>query len=206
MEDERQKTVDPPNENVYSETYSDFKMSGDTNLDAEEDINTDPFSNNSAVLQARIVVAEAREAEGLNAEADIKALKARQALIEAKTAFEPNDHPPSPHTSTHKIHQNESRTAPQVTAARMPQPRQKDKPIANILQFSSSICAVIGGVLLSSNTSVSKYGFILLACSSSQIFLSSLMLKQKTMMIYGGSVFLLVDCLGIYRWLLQTSI
>lgn len=74
--------------------------------------------------------------------------------------------------------------------------------ISNFLKFSSSVCAVAGGVILSSNTPVSKYGFILLALSSSQIFISSSLTSNKGLMLYSASLFIFVDCLGIYRWLL----
>lgn len=71
------------------------------------------------------------------------------------------------------------------------------------LQFSSSMFAVAGGTLLASNTDVSKYGFVLLAMSSGQMLCTSLITNNKSLMIYAGSVFCFVDCLGIYRWLLQ---
>jgi hypothetical protein len=35
------------------------------------------------------------------------------------------------------------------------------------------------------------------------MLISSTMGRRKSMMIYAGSVFCFVDCLGIYRWLLQ---
>ncbi|WP_299411161.1 hypothetical protein [Acaryochloris sp. IP29b_bin.148] len=75
--------------------------------------------------------------------------------------------------------------------------------IAKVLKFSSSICAVAGGVIVSSNIPESKYGFILLALSSSQIFMSSSIEGEKSLMIYSASLFIFVDCLGIYRWLIQ---
>ncbi len=81
--------------------------------------------------------------------------------------------------------------------------RKTDTALARTLQFSSSACAVAGGVLVSSNTAVSKYGFIILALSSSQIFASSFLLRNQSLMIYAASLFIFVDCLGIYRWLLQ---
>ncbi len=56
--------------------------------------------------------------------------------------------------------------------------------------------------MLSSNTEVSKYGFILLALSSSQIFISSSIAGNKGLMMYAASLFIFVDCFGIYRWLL----
>jgi hypothetical protein len=77
----------------------------------------------------------------------------------------------------------------------------KDK-LAKTLQLTSSACAIAGGVMLAANlTNVSKYGFIFLALSSSQMLISSLLVKDIRMIIYSGSLFLFVDCLGIYRWI-----
>lgn len=79
----------------------------------------------------------------------------------------------------------------------------KDK-LANTLKLTSSACAIAGGVMLAANLqNVSKYGFIFLAMSSSQLLLASLRTKDTSMIIYSGSVFFLVDCLGIVRWIIQ---
>lgn len=73
---------------------------------------------------------------------------------------------------------------------------------AQLLKISSSICAVVGGVMLAAKLSISSYGFLFLALSSSQLLISSIQTKDKLMMFYSGSIFLFVDCLGVYRWLL----
>jgi hypothetical protein len=70
------------------------------------------------------------------------------------------------------------------------------------LRWSGSFFAVLGGILLASNTHISGYGFVLLAMSSSQMLLSSYLLGDQVMMVYSGSVFIFVDCFGVYRWLL----
>ncbi len=75
--------------------------------------------------------------------------------------------------------------------------------LSKILQASSSACAVTGGVILASNTNVSSYGFFFLALSSSQMLLSSVLTRNTSMIIYAGSLFIFVDCLGIYRWILK---
>jgi hypothetical protein len=75
--------------------------------------------------------------------------------------------------------------------------------LATKLQWSSSACAVAGGVMLASNTAISGYGFIFLALSSSQLLVSSIQTKNRSLMFYAGSVFLFVDCLGIVRWLIK---
>jgi homoserine kinase len=79
----------------------------------------------------------------------------------------------------------------------------KDK-LAQTLQLTSSACAVVGGVLLAANIEkISKYGFILLAMSSSQLLVASLIKKDVRMIIYSGSIFFFVDCFGVYRWIIQ---
>ena len=79
----------------------------------------------------------------------------------------------------------------------------KDR-LANTLKLTSSACAVAGGVMLAANLpEISKYGFIFLALSSSQMLVASLRTKDTTMIIYAGSLFFFVDCFGIYRWIIQ---
>ena len=73
-----------------------------------------------------------------------------------------------------------------------------------LLRYSSSIFALAGGIILASNMSeISKYGFVFLAMSSFQLLLSSASIKDQSMLIYSGSLFIFVDCLGIYRWIIQ---
>jgi hypothetical protein len=74
---------------------------------------------------------------------------------------------------------------------------------AVFLKWSSSTCALIGGILLASKISISGYGFIFLAMSSSQLLIASILLKDKSMIFYSASVFIFVDCLGVYRWVLS---
>lgn len=70
------------------------------------------------------------------------------------------------------------------------------------LKLSSSACALTGGILLASNTSISGYGFIFLALSSGQLLLASLQDRDSSMIFYAASLFIFVDCLGVYRWVL----
>lgn len=70
------------------------------------------------------------------------------------------------------------------------------------LKYSSSFFAILGGILLASNTSISGYGFVLLAISSSQMLIASLLSADLTMVFYSGGIFVFVDCIGIYRWIL----
>ena len=80
---------------------------------------------------------------------------------------------------------------------------KKKYPITDSLKLSSSFFALLGGVLLASNTEISKYGFIFLAMSSSQMLISSSILKDKTLIAYSASLFIFVDSFGIYQWLIQ---
>jgi hypothetical protein len=70
------------------------------------------------------------------------------------------------------------------------------------LKLSSSSCALTGGILLASHTSMSGYGFVFLALSSGQLLLASLQDRDSSMIFYAASLFIFVDCLGVYRWLL----
>ena len=74
--------------------------------------------------------------------------------------------------------------------------------LPNSLKWSSSAFALAGGVLLASNTELSKYGFIFLAFSSGQMLLASLQIQDISMVVYSASLFIFVDLMGIYRWLL----
>jgi hypothetical protein len=39
--------------------------------------------------------------------------------------------------------------------------------------------------------------------SSSQMLWANLLTKNKSMILYAGSLFFFVDCLGIYRWIIK---
>lgn len=76
------------------------------------------------------------------------------------------------------------------------------KNFSKYLKLSSSSCALTGGILLASNTSISRYGFVFLAMSSGQLLLASLQDRDSSMIFYAASLFIFVDCLGVYRWVL----
>ncbi len=77
------------------------------------------------------------------------------------------------------------------------------KRFIKYLKWASCFFAVTGGVLLAAKTASSGYGFIFLALSSSHMLLASWLVGDKSMICYSGSIFLFVDCLGVYRWLLS---
>ncbi len=71
----------------------------------------------------------------------------------------------------------------------------------NTLKISSSIFAFGGGLLLAVNKPWSGYGFIFLACSSSQMLTASILAADKIMIFYSATIFAFVDILGVYCWL-----
>lgn len=75
--------------------------------------------------------------------------------------------------------------------------------LINYLKWVSSSFAVTGGMLLAAKTPVSGYGFIFLALSSSHMLMATSLIGDRSMICYSGALFLFVDCLGIYRWLLS---
>jgi hypothetical protein len=81
--------------------------------------------------------------------------------------------------------------------------KTSENKLTTTLKLSSSAFAVAGGIMLASNTAVSGYGFIFLALSSSQMLVASLLNNNPSMIIYAGSLFFFVDCLGIYRWIIN---
>lgn len=78
-----------------------------------------------------------------------------------------------------------------------------ENQLTKTLQLVSSAFAITGGVMLASNTNVSSYGFIFLALSSSSMLFANTLLSNKSMIIYAASLFVFVDCLGIYRWIIK---
>jgi hypothetical protein len=75
--------------------------------------------------------------------------------------------------------------------------------VGKILKLSSSAFAVAGGILLAANLEVSKYGFVILALGSAQMLFAGLRTGDKLLTLYAGSIFVFVDCLGIYRWVFK---
>ena len=86
---------------------------------------------------------------------------------------------------------------------RPPSLKHKQDSTTDWLKLSSSFCALAGGIILASNTKSSGYGFIFLALSSSQMLLSSLRVKDASLIVYSASVLIFVDSWGIYNWLLS---
>ena len=77
---------------------------------------------------------------------------------------------------------------------------QRHSP-SSVLSFSSTLFAIAGGVLLALHIEASRYGFLLLAGSSSQMLAANLLRRDRNMIFYSLSLFLCVDCLGVWRWI-----
>ena len=76
------------------------------------------------------------------------------------------------------------------------------RDIIQYLKCASCFFAILGGTLLASNIAVSGYGFLFLALSSSHMLIASCLTGDRIMICYSASVFIFVDCLGIYRLIL----
>ncbi len=97
----------------------------------------------------------------------------------------------------------DSNHRPAIEAACDRSKRRSSASVRFWLQSSSSVCALIGGILLASRLEISGYGFIFLALSSSQLLIVSILKREISMIVYAGSVFLFVDCFGVYRWVIS---
>jgi hypothetical protein len=75
--------------------------------------------------------------------------------------------------------------------------------LGKILKLSSSGFAVAGGIVLAANLEISRYGFLILALGSAQMLVAGWRTTDKLLTLYAGSVFIFVDCLGVYRWILK---
>jgi hypothetical protein len=84
-----------------------------------------------------------------------------------------------------------------------PLPSSACQKISMNLKRSSCICAIAGGVILASNTQISGYGFLFLFLSSGQLLIASVRERDIEMIRYSASLFIFVDCLGVYRWILS---
>lgn len=75
--------------------------------------------------------------------------------------------------------------------------------LGEIFKWASSMLGILGGFLLALNLKVSPYGFLILATSSFSMLVSSCINKDKGLIFYSLSIFLFVDLLGIYRWIIN---
>ena len=81
--------------------------------------------------------------------------------------------------------------------------RLKRHALVSFFKKSSILFTIAGGILLALNIDISRYGFLLLAGGSSQLILASLLCGDRSLIAYSLSLFLCVDCLGVWRWVLN---
>lgn len=80
---------------------------------------------------------------------------------------------------------------------------QESLKILRFLKRSSSIFAAVGGFVLALNIAQSRWGFLLLFLSSSQLLIASIKEGDREMIVYSSSLFIFVDSVGVYRWILS---
>jgi hypothetical protein len=81
--------------------------------------------------------------------------------------------------------------------------RQRQVKISEKIKIFGTICLIIGGFLVASNTSVSKFGFLFLASSSSSMALACFLAAEQWNGRFFVLTFLIVDCFGIFNWLIR---
>lgn len=80
--------------------------------------------------------------------------------------------------------------------------KQQKIRVISVLKIFSIWGSATGGVLLASNVAISPYGFIFLAASSFSITIASILEKNFLNIFYGTTLFIGVDLLGVYRWII----
>lgn len=81
--------------------------------------------------------------------------------------------------------------------------RRRQAQISKKIKIFGTTCLVLGGLLVASNTSISKYGFLFLASSSSSMALASFLSAEQWNGRFFVLTFLIVDCFGIFNWLIR---
>lgn len=81
--------------------------------------------------------------------------------------------------------------------------RQQKIIFIRMLKIFSIFFSGMGGILLALNVAISPYGFVFMALSSLSILISSVLEKDRLMIFYGATLFLGVDLLGVYRWIIM---
>ena len=71
------------------------------------------------------------------------------------------------------------------------------------MRWISSIAGLSGGIIVASNTEISKYGYIFLALSSSSLGISSYLDRDTSLVVYSASLFIFCDLFGLYSWLFR---
>ncbi|PSB44119.1 hypothetical protein C7B80_21840 [Cyanosarcina cf. burmensis CCALA 770] len=81
--------------------------------------------------------------------------------------------------------------------------QRRQVQISKKIKIFGTVCLVIGGFLVASNTSISKFGFLFLASSSSSMALACFLAAEQWNGRFFVLTFLVVDCFGIFNWLIR---
>lgn len=71
------------------------------------------------------------------------------------------------------------------------------------MKWSGTITGISGGTLLAANLSISGYGFILFFYSSVAWLWAGYRMRENSIILL-NIVYILINLLGIYRWLFAT--
>jgi len=73
--------------------------------------------------------------------------------------------------------------------------------LLGLIKWTGTLLAIAGALVVSMDTIFSGYGFIIFAVSS-LLWLSAGWMMQEMSIVLLNSVFILIDGVGIYRWLI----
>lgn len=79
----------------------------------------------------------------------------------------------------------------------------KDK-LVSVIKWTGTTAAIIGGTMLASKTTLTPYGFIFLAVSSSLWLVTGFLTKDRPLIVLNLFLFIMVDVHGIYRWIISS--
>lgn len=74
----------------------------------------------------------------------------------------------------------------------------------SFIEWFAALSGITGAVLLAANVSLSRYGFVLFLCSSCTWSWVAYTTVQPALLV-NQAVFMAINLLGIWRWLLQPT-
>ncbi len=80
-------------------------------------------------------------------------------------------------------------------------PKRKPKRLIKNLALSATLLTALGGLMVASNTAVTRYGFLVWFLSSPQLALANYLDRNLSGFVYAITLFLFVDLLGVCRWI-----
>ena len=81
---------------------------------------------------------------------------------------------------------------------------RKKNSLIQRLRWISSVSGLTGGIIVASNTEISRYGYIFLALSSLSLGISSYLDRDTSLIVYSASLFIFCDLFGLYCWLFRS--